>query len=531
MTIEDQVTTTPEQDVAAPRRPAITATQLTRASVGLGGVTLWLAALGLITTPIMIHHLGTARYGVFALISIMSAYLSNLEFGFGHATVRFLGRARAEGDAAQEGRVADTSLTVFLAGGLTAAALAFFGAPWFVNTFFHGPQNLHAEATDAVRLGALILLLSFLSSFAAVGLQSIARFPTVVWSRAIFGTLASVVAVAAVLVGGHLRLVLAAQAAVAGGLCLVMFVSFARAAAIRLRPRIHRATLRSMAVYGGFVLLSGLAYQVLLQGPPTVLAHLATATAVAAFAVPNLILQQLALVATSTSIGFMPFATAAAIDPDRGHLAAVFRSNLRVTLLFVGPVAVYLAVFSRTLLTAWIDASFAARATPALEWLSLAAVMLALSAAPADVVRGAGHPRWIAVFTAVTAALAVGLSFALARSDGAGGAGLALAGALVITTPPFIALVSGRLLALRLRELAAAFAGPLAALTLLAAILLAGRSISGSLAMAVVSGAVGAGVYAMGAFRFVLDDSERRALTRTWSRVAPRSPQVSGQVP
>lgn len=73
----------------------ISARGLAAASVSLGAVTVWLAVLGLVTTPYLIHHLGRSLYGVFALLTIMSAYLSNLELGFSHATVRFLARARA----------------------------------------------------------------------------------------------------------------------------------------------------------------------------------------------------------------------------------------------------------------------------------------------------------------------------------------------------------------------------------------------------------------------------------------------------
>ena len=321
----------PERTVSAPRLASL--------SVGIGSVTLWLGLLGLVTTPIMIHHLGATRYGVFALISIMSAYLMNLEFGFGTATVRFLARAYAAHDREEQQRVLGTSLAVFLVGGLGAALSTFLGATWIAHTFFHGPTSLRPEATDAIRLGAVILLLSFLASFASVSLQAIARFPVVVISRGVFGTLASVTAVAAVLVGGHLRLVLGAQAIVTGALCIVLLVSLLRALGLSARPRIYKGTFRQMASYGAFILISGLAYQVLLQGPPTVLAHLAPTAAVAAFAVPSVIMQQLVGAATSTSIGFMPFTSAASVDPDRSHVSAVYRSNLRITLLFVGPIA------------------------------------------------------------------------------------------------------------------------------------------------------------------------------------------------
>ena len=105
---------TPEY-VPAPR--VIRARQLVTAAGGSAATTGWLALLGLVTTPYMLHELGTAAYGVFALVTIVSGYLSNLEFGFGHALVRFLARAHGMEDRVQERRVLETSLAVFLPAG------------------------------------------------------------------------------------------------------------------------------------------------------------------------------------------------------------------------------------------------------------------------------------------------------------------------------------------------------------------------------------------------------------------------------
>ena len=46
----------------APRR-------LVQQAVGSAGVNVWLALLGLLTTPYLLLHLGRAAYGVFAMVS------------------------------------------------------------------------------------------------------------------------------------------------------------------------------------------------------------------------------------------------------------------------------------------------------------------------------------------------------------------------------------------------------------------------------------------------------------------------------
>jgi hypothetical protein len=79
----------------------------------------------------------------------------NLEFGFGYATVRYLARASAAGDATAESAVADTSYAVFAAaallGGCTLAGLARL----LVRNVFSVPGPLVSNAQTAFILCVL----------------------------------------------------------------------------------------------------------------------------------------------------------------------------------------------------------------------------------------------------------------------------------------------------------------------------------------------------------------------------------------
>src|SRR5262249_13763551 len=148
---------------------------------------------------------------------MMSAHLSNLELGFGHATVYYLVRARAAGDTEAERVTVNASGAVFLAGGLMGAALLFSGAPYLVSSFFHIDPLLQWDALTAFRIGALIFLCSFMTSLFSAVLQAFGRFDWLNGSRAVFGTAAAAAAVAAIAAGGGLTAVFVAQATVACG--------------------------------------------------------------------------------------------------------------------------------------------------------------------------------------------------------------------------------------------------------------------------------------------------------------------------
>jgi O-antigen/teichoic acid export membrane protein len=487
------------------------AQQFARVSVSLWAVTVWLALLGLITTPYLIRHLGAAQYGIFALITIMSAYLSHLELGFGQATLRFVARARAAGDVDEERYVLATSLAVFVGAGVAATTIALVASSFIADTFVHGSAEGDV-ALDAIRLGALMLLTALLANFAGVSLQGLSEFGLVIKIRAVFGTLTSAGSVITVAVGGGLREVLVVLLAINIGLCATLLGGLARSTNATLRPRVHRPTLVPMARFGVSVLVAGLAFQVVLQGPPTVLAGYSTTDQVASYAVPSMIMQQILVLTGVASLAFAPFASAESVSADRTRLAEIFRANMRMTLLIVGPVAAYLGLLGEPLLATWISPSFAADAIGPLRFLTVAAVMLALSGPAADVVRGLGKPAWVAAYTISVAIITLIAAFALVTVHGAAGVAAALLGGLVVGTSPLLVLTAQRLLDISPAELAHALGRPLAAIAFSVAMFALGAEWTSGFAGAVLAGFVGTLAYGVIVARWILEARERRAL-------------------
>ena len=114
-------------DAAAPLAEPVTPGAATTGEVVRGG--LWyfsgqivtlLAAL--VATPFVIRTLGPERYGVLALMHLLTACLGFSDFGMGIASTRFGAEAYARGDRDEEARVIWTGL---LLGALPAAA-----SPW-----------------------------------------------------------------------------------------------------------------------------------------------------------------------------------------------------------------------------------------------------------------------------------------------------------------------------------------------------------------------------------------------------------------
>jgi O-antigen/teichoic acid export membrane protein len=531
------MTDPPTANPAAESSTEVSARQLAPVTAAYAAVTIWLAALGLVTTPYLLHHLGSSAYAVFALMNLIIAYLSNLEFGFGHGTVRFLARARAQGDRQAEARIIGTSLVVFAVASTLGGLIVLFGAPVIVKDFAHFPASIEDEAVDAVRIGALVIAATFLMNFFTAALQAHGRFPVLIKSRLVFGTLLSLGAVIATAVFADIRAVLVAQALVAVSFATVLFIALVRTSDVSLKPSFHGRTFKVMGAFSLVVLATGLATQAMLQGPPTVLAGDAPSGELAVFAVPALILQQLVTLVGAASIGFLPFASGQSAREDTAHLSAVFNSHVRLTLLTMGPIAGFLIVFAYPLLEAWVGGSFASDAANPLRLLAGAALLVALSAPPADVARGLGKPGWALGYVLSAAAIGIGISIPAVRDSGADGAALGLFLGVAITTPVFLFAVASALLHESLVRFVRSLSAPMACVLGATVIWGLANSINDGFVAAVVSGALVTAVYLAIVWRVVLSSHERGAFETGFSGlisnaralIRRRSPALRGR--
>jgi O-antigen/teichoic acid export membrane protein len=187
----------------------------------------------------------------------------------------------------------------------------------------------------------------------------------------------------------------------------------------------------------------------------------------------------------------------------------------------LGPAIAFLATFGHTLLSVWIGEGFADAAAAPLRFLALAGLLLALSAAPADVARALARPSWVTVYTAAGAVIAVGGSLLLVGDHGAAGVAAALFAALLLSTVPFTLVVSRLLLDTHTTVLASALARPLVAVAACAGLFLAGDALTSGIGPALAIGITVTVAYGAGVLRLVASDRERSVLRTMVRRGAP----------
>ena len=319
---------------------------------------MWLGLLGLLTTPYLLHRLGPSTYAVFALITLVSAYLSNLELGFGHGTIRFLARARAQGDAEAEKHVIGTSLLVFSCAAVAGGLIVLLSAPAIVKSYANFPPSVEEDAVVAVRLGAVVVASTFLTNFFVAALQVHGRFSLLIGTKLALGTLSSVLTVAVAALVADVRLIVLVSG---GGRPHLLCGRLRRTCPKHVGA--PSAFIPPAHVQGyGRIQSAHTCHRSRISSDDPGATHGSRRTGerrgARRLCGPGARPAAARDAGGGRSIGFLPFASGESARADTAHLSAVFTSHMRLTLLAMGPLAAFLAVFADPLLSAWVGSRF-----------------------------------------------------------------------------------------------------------------------------------------------------------------------------
>lgn len=312
----------------------------------------------LAVTPIYIHTIGLERFGVLSLVWLLLGYLGIFDLGFGRAIVS--GVARAE-SAEKRAGLLGTGLLLSTASGFFAAALA-LALGWIFFDHIVGVGNeLGSETRRALPLLAAILPVVTGSSVLAGYLQGLQQFGRLNLTQVVGMTLFQVLPlIVAISISVELPFLAAGAflGRLAGAGLLAWFCLAGNGTGPR--PRFERSEVRKMLGFGGWVMLYGVAAQLILTMDRFLIGALLSLEAVAIYSIPYNVIIRATLIPYSWYSVLFP-RLAAAAEKDAKDL---LKFGSRVLLLAVTPAAVAGLLILRPFLELWIGKDIANEATP-----------------------------------------------------------------------------------------------------------------------------------------------------------------------
>lgn len=335
-------------------------------------------AATVVAVPVLIHAIGTDRFGVIALAWTVFAYFSLFDGGLGSALTKLISDRLATDSADEVRDLFWTCLAVV--GVLGAVGSTIFAAtcPLLVH-MLRVPADLRHQTQDAFYVLALGLpiglvmgpLVGTLSAFQRFDLINAVRSPNTMWSS--LGPLLvlpfthNIVPIVAILLLGH-----TVTAAIYFIFCMRAMSGSWR----RVRPR--RELIPALLGFGGWVTVSSIALLVMHTLDRFVLGALVSVAAVAFYVVPYRILHRLRGVHGMIRSVLYP-ALAYGFAEERARAIALFERGAKAVLLVVFPIALLMVTFGGNALDWWIGANFASHSTSILRILAVAALLDAMA--------------------------------------------------------------------------------------------------------------------------------------------------------
>lgn len=349
-------------------------------------------AVALVAVPVLVHRIGTARFGVLSLSWLVIGYFGLFDLGTGRALTGIVAdRMGANRDA--DIPIIVRSALVFMFGmgcfgTLTLAAIT----PWLVHAVLKVPQDLQTETVRVFYLLALSLPLVTSTS----GLRGVLE------AKQRFGILNAIRTPMSMLNYGAPLLVLPFSTDLA---VLVLVLVVARfigwlahlVACVHALPemgssfRISWSSIRPVLRFGAWLTVSNTVSPLLVYVDRFSIGAMVSMSALAYYTAPAEIVSRLSIIpAALVSVLFPALALTFVGDPAR--TATLVAKSTKHVFLVVFPMVAAIVLFAPEGLTLWLGPTFAAHSTTVLRWMAIGTLINCVAQVPFTCVQAVGRP-------------------------------------------------------------------------------------------------------------------------------------------
>jgi O-antigen/teichoic acid export membrane protein len=468
-----------------------------------------------VLTPIIVSHLGSTNYGLWALVASFVAYGSLADLGIASAVTKYVAEHRARGDNDTASELISTALWLYCALAVTVVALAALLAP-LVPHIINVPSDEHATTSWLVVITAVGVAVQLPSNCAIAVLRGLNRYDLInaVASLAMLSLGAGIVVI--LVLGGKVLAITALTVPVTL-LWLAPTIWLIRRTAPELRFGFHgaqRRHARRVMLFSSALFGIQIAQVVKLQSDEFVIGASLPVRAVSPYSIARKLSGLPGQLTSQFVFVLLPLASAAHAEGDAGMLREIYLSGLRLTVALFSIVGGALIIFARPFLLAWVPQ--AASSTDIVVLLTLAAALEALIAPVSQALQGINRHRPLVAFALGSAALNLALSIALIGPLGVRGVAI---GTLVATfiEAAIVLPFGARVLHVAAAEIGARVVVPgvIPLIPMVAVLLLIHATLApATIPEIALSGLAGAAVYTAGYLALPATSSERALVRR-----------------
>lgn len=479
--------------------------------------------VGFLATPYVIHRLGVERFGILSIAWVLSTFFMVFDLGLGRATTKYVAQALGEGRPERIPSIVWTSLGCLLVLGAAAGVMLAIIDRFFFDSVFKLPASLGGEARASVYVVSAAIPFLLSSSALTGALQGGQRFDLYNAVRIPSGMSYPLLAAAGVFFGLTLPQIVILQAlAAVGSLVALLVLCFKAFPSMRHRLLTTPRELRALVTLGGWFTVVFLVSIALVHLDKLVISSVASVAALTFYMPPFSVVNRLWVLPNSLYTTMFPvFGSAGASRKE--ELGRLLFGSLKHLILVSGPVFTLLIFFARDFLRLWLGNEFAEKSTLVLQVLAVGFFLNTIAWIPSTLLQGLGRVDLVAKIFLLELPGYFGLVWWLVEKQGITGAALAWAIRGGAEAALFMA-VSRKFV--RYGFSGVIRSGLLRALIVIGALVLATVSMPSSFRdLSLIHAVVTAGLVALFglvAYRFAMDESERRVIKAPFLRVTGR---------
>jgi O-antigen/teichoic acid export membrane protein len=384
------------------------------------------AVIAFFLTPFVLHHLGAARFSLWALIASIASYGSLLDFGIGAAVVKYVAEHRARNEASDARMVLATALWLYL-------GLAGLGILLSLGVAYWVTPRLPLSAADAGEAWWLALLLgssaalSLPCSIPAAALRGANRFDVANLLASVGALIGAGSTVGLLLAGGGVR------ALAAGNIVVMLLMQIPSLWMLRrVDPELRFAwsegrlgAMRRIFSFSVPVFAVGFADLFHSRAGEVVIGAFLPVRSLAPYALGKRLTEVAQSLAGQFARVLPPVAAEMNATGDHQGLCAIWLASTRLTIAIFVPIGCSLAILAAPLLRAWAGAEFVTGAP--IVMLLVPAYLFEIAGWPAAaVVQAFDRYRAVAVASVCSGLCILGLAILLVPRIGISGAALAI---------------------------------------------------------------------------------------------------------
>jgi O-antigen/teichoic acid export membrane protein len=349
-------------------------------------------------SPILVHGLGTSRYGIWSLVESVLAYLMLFDLGVAAAVVRFVARFEATRDHDSLNRVFSTSLAIF-AGAGAVAMVAAGGLAFCCSSLVRLPVEFVDEARWMLVLLGFNLAIGLPLNVFPCLLDGLGRFPAKTAIRTTLLIARSILFLIVLGMGGGL----VPLAWAITGCNIVEHLALAGAAWWYLPDLrfsltlIDKETFRTIRSYSVQALLVMVAGRVSFQTDAIVIGAFLAPDYITYFAVAGRLVEYAKNALRAATTVLTPAVSAMEARGDSQSIRSVLINSTRYVLWFILPIQAGLHLLGKPFLTLWMGPDYVGWSFPTLTILALPLSLLISQSVSGRILYGLGQLRWFTI--------------------------------------------------------------------------------------------------------------------------------------